>query len=199
MRFTDNEIYHIYNRGNNKQTVFFKRENYLYFLRKVRKHLMPHCGLLAYCLMPNHFHFLVYTSKNIDGVSKNRPINKEKSQHPISMAIAVILRSYTRAIQKQQNVTGSVFQQKTKAKALNSSDENYPFICFNYIHQNPMRAGLVKRLEDWEFSSFRDYAGLRSGTLCNCNLAMQLIGFDENKFMEESYAVIDEAHIERLW
>ena len=78
-------------------------------------------------------------------------------------------------------------------------DANYPFICFNYIHQNPMKAGLVKRMEDWEFSSFRDYAGLRNGTLCNRNLARQVTGFDENKFMEESYAVIDEAVLERLF
>ncbi|NOQ25658.1 MAG: hypothetical protein GQ564_09895 [Bacteroidales bacterium] len=57
-------IYHLYNRGNNSQKIFFNRKNYLFFLQKVRKHLFPHCDILAYCLMPNHFHFMIHANEN---------------------------------------------------------------------------------------------------------------------------------------
>lgn len=57
MRFEAGNIYHVYNRGNNQQRIFFERENYLFFLRKVRKHVLPHGDLLAYCLMPSSITF----------------------------------------------------------------------------------------------------------------------------------------------
>ncbi|MFZ4414303.1 MAG: hypothetical protein ACOYOV_14565, partial [Bacteroidales bacterium] len=60
MQFEQGHIYHIYNQGNNKQHIFFKRENYLFFLQKIRKHILPYADVLAWCLMPNHFHLLVY-------------------------------------------------------------------------------------------------------------------------------------------
>ncbi|NES24235.1 MAG: transposase, partial [Symploca sp. SIO3E6] len=54
-------FYHIYNRGNNHQAIFFERENYIYFLRLVRQRLIGNgVDVVAYCLMPNHYHLLVY-------------------------------------------------------------------------------------------------------------------------------------------
>ena len=61
MYFQSEQLYHIYNIGNNKQKIFFGRENYLFFLRKIKEYLLGYCEMLAYCLMLNHFHFLVYT------------------------------------------------------------------------------------------------------------------------------------------
>ena len=55
-----------------------------------------------------------------------------------------------------------------------------------------MKAGLVKKMEDWSYSSFKDYAGLRNGTLCNKKILQQLSGFDENNFYKESYQVLDD-------
>ena len=112
---------------------------------------------------------------------------------PLNRSIAILLSSYTRAINKQERRTGSLFQQKTKAKSLTgSADPGYPFVCFHYIHQNPLRAKLVKQLEDWEFSSFRDYAGLRNGTLTNKALASQLIDIPNRAeaFYDQSYQVM---------
>jgi putative transposase len=51
----------------------------------------------------------------------------------------------------------------------------YQQVCFNYIHHNPVRAELVKTPEEWEFSSAREYAGIRSGTLVNMELARQYV------------------------
>ena len=58
MYFEPGGIYHIYNQGNNRQPVFYNRENYIYFLRKLRIHILPFADVLAWCLMPNHFHLM---------------------------------------------------------------------------------------------------------------------------------------------
>ena len=59
MNFAEGNIYHVYNRGNNSQTVFFDHENYMFFLEKIRTHILPHADILAWCLMPNHFHLMI--------------------------------------------------------------------------------------------------------------------------------------------
>ena len=59
MNFAEGNIYHVYNRGNNSKTVFFDHENYMFFLEKIRTHILPHADILAWCLMPNHFHLMI--------------------------------------------------------------------------------------------------------------------------------------------
>lgn len=110
MEIIEGEVYHIYNRGNNGLQIFFTRENYLYFIKKLKRELLPYCDLLAYCLMPNHFHLMISTKESDKAI-----------RGTINAGIGILLRSYTRAIQKQQNITGSLFQQKTKAKKLSDT------------------------------------------------------------------------------
>ena len=62
----------------------------------------------------------------------------------------------------------------------------------HYFHQNPWKAGLVSRIEDWPYSSFLDYSGLRSGTLCNKKLLMELTGYELANFYADSYNVLDD-------
>jgi putative transposase len=59
MNFEPENVYHIYNRGNQHQLIFFIEANYLLFLRKIREHLLPHSDILSWCLMPNHFHLMI--------------------------------------------------------------------------------------------------------------------------------------------
>ncbi len=61
----------------------------------------------------------------------------------------------------------------------------------HYVHQNAWKAGLVEKIEDWPFSSFPDYCGLRSGTLCNKDLMLSLTGYDLSTFYNDSYNVIE--------
>lgn len=185
MHFIENEIYHVYNRGNQKQTIFRNRDNYLYFLEKIRFYIAPRCELLAWCLMPNHFHFVLSTTINSTTLvpKSNLPVQN------LTEGIRLMLSGYTKGFNKAHGFSGNLFQQKTKAKLLTGGNSNYPFIAFHYVHQNPMAAGLVKRMEDWEFSSFNEYYGHPANPLCNKELGIQLIGFDPRKFYEESYKV----------
>jgi putative transposase len=113
-------------------------------------------------------------------VTPSHPVSKIPSRmkmRSLNDSIAIMLRSYTRAINIQEKRTGALFQQGTKSICLNTHELSpayydtsfgivgncsfpeleYPGICFHYIHQNPVRFGLVTKPEDWEFSSFRDY------------------------------------------
>jgi len=194
MEFLANELYHIYNRGNNKQIIFFRPENYLYFLEKVKRFLLPNCDLLAYSLMPNHFHFLIYSDKRT--ISTRLISGKEKNL--LSEGIKNLLSSYTQGINKQNNSTGSLFQQNTKAKAIAKGGANYDLICFHYIHQNPVMAKLVKRMEDWPYSSFRDYCGLRSEPVCNKELAARLLDLNMKSFYEDSYKMLGLGEVKNI-
>jgi hypothetical protein len=150
-------------------------------------HIIPYADVLAWCLMPNHFHVMVHVRELIiRGATLSRTLN---NQQELNKSIGIMLASYTRAINKQEDRTGSLFRDKTKAECITKTDEGispsfyntnrrteinlhhpeqaYPKICFDYIHENPVNAGLVQNQEDWEYSSYRDYLGLRNGKLIN--------------------------------
>ena len=194
MSLIENQLYHFYNQGNNKEPIFYHRDNYLFFLRKVRKYVSPFCKVLAYCLMPNHFHFLLYLTH--DSVME-RQVGSLKIP-AVGDGFRQLQSSYTLALNKQQGRTGSLFRQKTKKKLLESKGE-YPFICFHYIHQNPLTAGLVAKMEDWEFSSFRDYMETRKGDLCDQYLACELLDISKSTFYTESYIVISPEKVEKIY
>ncbi len=171
MKFEEDCIYHVYNQGNNKQQLFFTPENYVHFLQYYRKFVAPNTDTLAYCLMPNHFHFLIST-KSSSLIPKTVG---SLDLSALSNGIRTMLSSYTQSINRQQDSTGSLFRQKTKAKLIDNGSFNYSFTAFHYIHLNPLVSNLVSKLEDWEYSSYRDYTGKRNGTICDMDLAKKLI------------------------
>jgi putative transposase len=61
----------MYNRGNDKQTIFFQERNYDFFLQKVEKYIAPDADLVAWCLMPNHFHLLIQANSH-DSIRQER-------------------------------------------------------------------------------------------------------------------------------
>lgn len=202
MHFITGEVYHIYNRGNNKQPIFFNDRNYIQFLKTVRNNWKPYCEILCWCLMPNHFHFMIQTTD-----SSCVPINAYggKSMQMLAKKIGWSLSTYAQYINRQNNTSGSLFQQKTKAKCIaeysssrnnNKSSASYLQDCMHYIHQNPWKAGLVNKMEDWSYSSFQDYAGLRQGTLCNMELMFQLSDYNKESFYQDSCGVIEESRFE---
>lgn len=179
MNFTEGNLFHIYNEGNNRQTIFFNNENYFYFLGKVRKYISPNCDLLAYCLIPNQFNFLIRADSRTVSFDKN-------NKNFLSEGFKNLLSSYTKAVNVRENRTGSLFRQNTKCKKVDDGLIQ-AVICFLYIHQIPMKKGIVNHLEEWLFSSFRDYTGFRNGTLCNKDLTIQLLGLVKEDLYSISY------------
>jgi len=205
MHLEPEHIYHIYNQGNNRQKIFFNSENYLFFLKKIRTHILPYADILAWCLMPNHFHLMVYvlptgiatSSGNISSVTTGSATSSgTPSKHTLNDSIGKMLSSYTRANNKQENYSGSLFREKTKAECVtkqteitpsflnsqfgtvinvHSADKDYPNACFDYIHKNPVKAKLVENQEDWIYSSYSDYFCGRKGSLINKDRAKELI------------------------
>ena len=205
MHFEPNHIYHVYNRGNNKAPIFFNKENYLFFLQKVRKEWLAYCDIFCYCLMPNHFHFML--QPKMDGCKNIQLRNQATHLQKLSKVIGKTLSSYTQAINIQNETTGNLFQKKTRAKCLTDtsmnqnyySKQNYLINCFHYIHFNPIEAALTKHLKDWAYSSWSDYYGFRNGTLCNKRLTLEKTGLTELDFIGSKEITFDKKIIELIW
>ena len=129
MIFEAEQLYHIYNQGNNRQKIFFTRENYLFFLQKIQTYILPYADILAWCLMPNHFHLMVLVksptisegiapSETLDigksetlDIGKSETLDNGKSEtldnkrKTLNHSIGIMLRSYTTAINKQNKTT----------------------------------------------------------------------------------------------
>jgi len=205
MHFEPNQIYHVYNRGNNKQPIFFTDANYFYFLQKIKTEWKKYADVLCYCLMPNHFHCMLVP--NAAGCKNIILADRETHMQNLSKAIGKTLSSYTQAINIQNKTTGNLFQKKTKAKLLTEdnkvlhkfSTHESLLTCFHYIHQNPKKAKLVSHLKDWPYSSYPDYYGFRNGSLCNKILAMQVLELSEGDFKADNDIELNDEIINGLF
>ena len=158
----EGSFYHIYNRGNNKQPIFFERKNYHYFLNQFDKYLSAFLDIYAYCLMPNHFHFLAkiieYAERNqTSEVFGNFGSLGTPKLKPIEKAFKNFFISYAKSINSVYDRTGSLFQSKFKKKEI--TNDGYFTSIIQYIHANPIAAGLCKSYGDWEFSSYNAIIG----------------------------------------
>ncbi len=196
MKIESETFYHIYNQGNNQETTFLDKEDYTVFLEKVREKVLPFCDIVNYCLMPNHFHFLINTTDySAEAVTLG---HLELTR--LSNGFRILSSQYTDYFNKKYKRSGSLWRQKTKAKNIEKSKRgDYPFTCFHYIHQNPMKAGLCKNMEDWEFSSFRDYLSFNKDSFVKRKIAYDLIDISEEHFHEESYQIINDDDISELY
>ena len=205
MHFEKNQVYHLYNRGNNKQTIFFTEGNYVYFLQKIKTEWKQYCEILCYCLMPNHFHFMLIP--NEAGCENIILGDKTTHMQNLSKIIGKTLSSYTQAINIQNKTTGNLFQKKTKAKLLTEdnpiishfTNRDYVLTCFHYIHLNPKHANLVINLKDWPYSSYPDYYGFRNGTLCNKILALQILDLSEIDFKADEMVNLNDKIVEQIF
>ncbi|MEO5945505.1 MAG: hypothetical protein ABIP79_01725 [Chitinophagaceae bacterium] len=194
MKIQETGIYHIYNRGNNQQQVFFNDENYIYFLRKCHLYLKPISDILAWCLMPNHFHFLINLSER-----SLEPVKCGGIVMPaISNGFRLLQSAYAKGVNIQQDRSGNLFQQKTKAKLV-SIEDNYANTAFHYIHQNPVTSNLVSNPEDWQYSSFLDFVSLRNGTLCNKEKAIELLNLSIQDIDTHTQITISEEKVKNIF
>ena len=158
--------YHLYNRGHNRQTVFRCASDYRAFLPAFRRYFdiplahaagSPGATLLAYCLMPNHYH-LVLQPEDDD-------LSARMQRLPIS---------FTKTLNAKYQRVGALFQGQFHAIAVETDE---PLIHLTaYVQCNPVQAGLVRRPDDWEYSSCREYLGARPGTLPRPDMVLELCG-----------------------
>ena len=176
--FVPGLYYHIYNRGNNRQSIFFQPENYLYFLSKVKRYLVPLAKITAYCLMPTHYHILsrVQTSevfmKHLPKEAEQVKTSEVSSK--ISNAMMRLSVSYTKAINKRFSRVGSLFQGQFHAKPI----KNYSHLLnlCAYIHANPVKDGLAALPEDWIYSNYLEWLGRRDGSLVDREFIQEHFG-----------------------
>ena len=92
-------IYHFFNRGCNKEKIFFNEGNYTYLLKKIKESYRKYgVGILAYCLMPNHYHFLL----------------RQETDRPLSDWIQALFNGYVQAVNKQVGRSGALFEGRAK-------------------------------------------------------------------------------------
>lgn len=191
--FAAGNVLHIYNRGNNKEKIFFDEQDYRAFLfrlglclgfieeelNKEKLISMPysriritemHKGdfkLHVFSLMPNHFHLLV----------------EQVGDTPISSLMLKLCTSYARYINKKYIRVGHAFQDKFKAVLI----ENDPQLMWtsSYIHTNAVKDGLVKHPGEYKWSSYNDYAVERNLSIVTKDLILGTFG-DKKNFIDQT-------------
>ena len=150
-------FYHIYNRGNNSEKIFFSEENYAYFLKLLTKYIFPVADIYAYCLLNNHFHILVrIKEKNEIEINKLKFSTVEKPKEvSASRQFSHFLNAYSQAVNKKYARTGSLFEKRFERKRI--SDDHYLRQVILYINTNPLKHNLVEKPEDYKWSSYNSH------------------------------------------
>lgn len=176
------EFFHVYNRGVDRNKIFFDDRNFRYFQQRVFTSLDPSSiEINAYCLMPNHFHFII----------------RQLMQSAISRFMRSVCEGYAKAINKERSRSGHLFESKYKMKHI--ENDIYLVHLSRYIHLNPVRAGLVRLPEEWRHSSCQVYYGVREDPMVSTQAVLgQFRGSkDYRKFVEE-YSPEDRGRIKNL-
>lgn len=157
--FSPDCYYHIYNRGNNREPIFLEEENYSFFLKKMCEFFdKARIDIIAYCLMPNHYHLLVYLPRiekfPISNGTKTKKISEIYSNN-FSNLMRSFNISYAKSFNNWCHRTGHVFQGNFQAREI--VEQIYLTHLCRYIHLNPVRAGLVSQPDDWMYSDYLEW------------------------------------------
>ncbi len=142
--FEHGYVYHIFNRGNNKEDIFKEPQNYIYFLKLMQKYVLPIADVYAYCLLKNHFHILVR-------VKEQEEIENERWREKPYLGFSHLFNTYTQAINKAYGRRGSLFQEHPKRIKVN--DSGYLIQLIAYIHLNPVKHNFSNSV-NYPYSSY---------------------------------------------
>ena len=160
---SESGVYHVMLRGINRQDIFLDEEDNLRFLETVYRYkVKSKLQVLAWCILSNHVHLLI-----------------KEGCEAIHQTIKRIAVSYTQYYRWKYNYVGHLFQDRFKSEIVES--DGYLFTVTRYIHQNPIKAGVVKRMDEWKWSSCNGYYGKVTypGGLLDMGLILAVIS--ENK------------------
>jgi len=140
--FEENKYYHIYNRWRYKQTLFHDRKDFqrfLWYISTYKEKCKEDVWIVAYCILPNHFHFVLHN---------------KSSSHKISYFVWNICASYTRYYKAKYTASKwlTFFESRFKSKVLN--DERYLDQCIHYVEFNPIKHKLTDHIEKRIFTSY---------------------------------------------
>lgn len=158
---SESGIYHIIMRGINRQSIFEDDEDYIRFLQTLEQY-KDKCGyeMYAYCLMGNHMHLLLKIGED-----------------PLEQVIRRICGSYVYWYNWKYQRIGNLFQDRFKSEPV--EDEKYLLIVQRYIHQNPIKAGLVRKIEEYKWSSYREYKSKTK--VVDVNFTLNIFNNDREK------------------
>jgi putative transposase len=135
----EDACYHIIIRGNHKQTTFFDKNDYEFYLSRIRMYKYRFAfSLYGFCLMPNHIHLL----------------GEPRETHCLSKFMHGLSRSYTNYFNQRYDKVGQLWQGRFKSKVI--LKDRYFIDCLQYIENNPVRANIVKSPVDYVWSSYRE-------------------------------------------
>ena len=155
------KFYHIYNRGNNGETLFYTNENYRYFLLKLNEYLSDFINIHAFCLLNNHFHLLIEVKNEVaiknaiqtkTNHSKLRKFIEDSIEDLLSRQFRYFFISYAKSLNKAVERHGSLFEKPFKRKWI-MNDEYYRNVMY-YIHRNMNFHGYNVDFEDYPWSSY---------------------------------------------
>ncbi len=161
--------YHIFNRGANRQNIFFTSANYDYFLNLLHKFLSDYVHFLAYALLPNHFHLVLKIKTELFSEERgNRSLKEENGslksvtdEEQIGREVVRQLKRmfiiYAMAINKQENRSGNLFD--PKYKRLEICDQSYLEYVIFYTHFNPEKHGISNNFRNYKYSSYKAILG----------------------------------------
>lgn len=133
-------FFHVIVQGINKEYIFYKEEYIRKYLELINKYKENYnIQILAYCIMNNHAHFLIY-SENCKEMAK--------FMHKINCI-------YAQYYNKLETRVGVLFRNRYVSEPI--YQENYLINCINYIHMNPVKANIVSKCSDYKYSSFNEY------------------------------------------
>ena len=151
-------VYHIFNRGNNRETIFHSEENYRYFLELYAKYVPPVAKTYAYCLLPNHFHLCVRTHTpeeqeawHIEQIKQGLALPPFRLRQP-SQQFGNLFNAYAKSFNRAFDRTGSLFQNPFGRIAVEY--DSYAKRVTAYIHRNPQTHGLIDDFRKWSYSSY---------------------------------------------
>ena len=180
---SENRIYHVMLRGINQQQIFEDAEDRSKFLDTLQEYKeICRYELLAYCLMGNHIHLLIRENGDSLETIFKRICGRFVYWYNI----------------KYQRV-GHLFQDRFKSEPVDS--EEYFFTVLRYIHQNPIKAGLCRRIEDYAYSSYLEY--LNAGSLVDTEYVLHQISVEEfihlhRQEVDANCMDISDQHIRRV-
>lgn len=160
--FLPNNYYHIYNRGANRADIFLNDKDYIFLLKQVKNHIKEFdMTVIAYCLMSNHYHFLL----------------RQNGEAKINEFIQAVFHKYSSSFNTVHKHSGTLFEGAFRA-ILVDKNEYLLHLC-RYIHRNPLEAGIVVKPEQWHYSNYAEFIGKRRGTLVDYEFVKTNFGAPE--------------------